>query len=615
MASIYKSGSVETYDDRAGYGYIVPDAPEDSAPRLLVHRRSLRTPTLLLVPGERVLFRTEVVPRGLLAADVHLETPDDPSGAADESIPDYGVVASVNLERSFGFILGDDGARRFFHFSQISGFTGAPTTGQRVSFQTLTAERGLRARDIQPVAAPFDTTPATPSNGEPESVHETAPQKQDNLLALAILARDAKKLDEAAKLYQRGMRESPSVQLITSYAAMEKNRNRRNVALGIYERGLELYPTNLKLFEDAGMTAAAMGEYGKAIELLERGLQLSEHSDESGERLLSLAIARVYGGRGGLADLRKSLDYFKRAKRLFDQKVGRLSFSKNDLLAMNIASIRVQHNRGNLVYGFIQRAKFKVLRAQLLEQITVGADLIVELRNAELTESYGLAGNLFIRCMFKADISLADIESLENTISEWGSGDLVDDQVAILVVASLPASVETLLFRRIEDKRKTAPAIVPVTQAQFESPDDPMTVLRQVLDRWLYRRDLFAQNFPVTGRRFFGRDRPLAQLRDAISSGTAAGIFGLRKVGKTSLLKEIQRRSSDTGDIVIYMDLLSVPADVTEARWLYSRLATELHARARSAQIRGVTWRLGGVHPDYLDIPEIFRSQRRSMRI
>ena len=347
MASIYKSGSVETYDDRAGYGYIVPDAPEDSAPRLLVHRRSLRTPTLLLVPGERVLFRTEVVPRGLLAADVHLETPDDPSGAADESIPDYGVVASVDLERSFGFILGDDGARRFFHFSQISGFTGAPTTGRRVSFQTLTAERGLRARDIQPVAAPFDTTPATPSNGERELVHETAPQKQDNLLALAILARDAKKLDEAAKLYQRGMRESPSVQLITSYAAMEKNRNRRNVALGIYERGLELYPTNLKLFEDAGMTAAAMGEHGKAIELLERGLQLSEHSDESGERLLSLAIARVYGGRGGLADLRKSLDYFKRAKRLFDQKVGRLSFSKNDLLAMNIASIRVQHNRGN----------------------------------------------------------------------------------------------------------------------------------------------------------------------------------------------------------------------------------------------------------------------------
>ena len=350
-----------------------------------------------------------------------------------------------------------------------------------------------------------------------------------------------------------------------------------------------------------------MGEHGKAITLLERGLEISKDLDESGERQLSLAMARIYADRGSLADLRKSLDYFKRAKRRFDQNpFGRASFPRTDLLAMNIAAVRVQHNRGNLVYNFIRRAKFRVIRAQLLEQITVGADLIVELRNAELTESYGLAGNLFIRCMFKADISLTDIESLESAISEWGSGDLVDDQVAILVVASLPEAVETLLFRRIEDKRKTAPAIVPITQAQLETPDDPMTVLRQVLDRWLYRRDLFAQNFPVTGRRFFGRDRPLAELRDAISSGTAAGIFGLRKVGKTSLLKEIQRRSSDTGDIVIYMDLLSVPADVTDTCWLYWRLGTELHSRARSAQTRGINWRLGGVYLDYLDIPRDF---------
>jgi hypothetical protein len=182
----------------------------------------------------------------------------------------------------------------------------------------------------------------------------------------------------------------------------------------------------------------------------------------------------------------------------------------------------------------------------------------------------------------------------------------VDDQVAILVVASLPEAVENLLFKRIEDKRKTTPAIIPVTQSQLESPDDPMAVLRQVLDRWLYRRDLFAQNFPVTGRRFFGRDRPLAELRDAIASGTAAGIFGLRKVGKTSLLKEIQRRSSDTGDIVIYSDLLSVPADVTDARWLYWRLGTELNLSARAAQIRGIAWKLGGVYPDFLDVPKDF---------
>ena len=208
MASDYKSGSVETYDDRAGYGYIVPDAPEESAPRLLLHRWSLRTPTLLLVPGERVLFRTRIIPRGLLASDVHLETPDAPLGAANKPTPAYGVITTVPPDRSFGFIQGDDGTRRFFHFSQISGLSSAPTPGLRVSFQPLTTERGLQARDIQPATAPLDNASATPSTGDAESVHETSPRKQDNLLALAILARDSKKLDEAAKLYQRGMRES-----------------------------------------------------------------------------------------------------------------------------------------------------------------------------------------------------------------------------------------------------------------------------------------------------------------------------------------------------------------------------------------------------------------------
>ena len=176
MASIYKSGSVETYDDRAGYGYIVPDAPEESAPRLLVHRRSLRSPTLLLVPGECVLFRTAIIPRGLLASDVHLETPDEPSGIANKSSPAFGVITSVTADRYFGFIKGDDGARRVFHFSQITGLSSDPTPGLRVSFQPLTTERGLQARDIQDASRALDNTPATASAEE--------------LLALAILARD-----------------------------------------------------------------------------------------------------------------------------------------------------------------------------------------------------------------------------------------------------------------------------------------------------------------------------------------------------------------------------------------------------------------------------------------
>jgi cold shock CspA family protein len=605
MSVNYKSGSVESYDDRSGYGFILPDEPEGDAIRLLVHRKSLRTTSMQLEQGERVLFKTELVARGVLATDVHLETPDqlhaDTPGAVDESEDvHFGVVATLLEAKSFGFIQDDDGNRRFFHLSQLVDGSRPPSNGARVSFRALTTERGLQAKDISSVRTDLP---------ESESVTEASPKKQENWLALAILARDSKNLDEAARLYQRGMRESPSVQLVTSYAAMEKNRNRRGDAVAIYERGLALYPGNPKLLVDAGVLAASIGDHTKALTLLERGLEVSSRDvDEGGQRQLLLALARIHANRGGLADLQKSLEYFRRAKQLFDRNpFGRQSFPRSDLLTMDIASVRVQHNRGNLTYNFLNRCGFKILRSRLLEQTTVGADIVVGVQSAELTESYGLAGDLLVRCMFKADVSLSDIESLEKTIAQWGFSDLVDDQVAILIVASLPEAVEALLFRRIEDRKKTSPAILPLTQAQLESSDGPMSVLRQVLDRWLYRRDLFAQNFPVTGRRFFGRDRPLAELRDAISNGTAAGIFGLRKVGKTSLLKEIQRRSVDTGDIVVYLDLLSVPADVTDTRWLYWRIAAELKARTNAAQIRGVNWRLGGVYPDYMDVPPQFR--------
>jgi hypothetical protein len=117
---------------------------------------------------------------------------------------------------------------------------------------------------------------------------------------------------------------------------------------------------------------------------------------------------------------------------------------------------------------------------------------------------------------------------------------------------------------------------------------------------------LFAGNSPVVGRRFFGRDKPLAELRDTVSNSTPTAIFGLRKVGKTSLLQESQRRSSESGDVVVYIDLLRLPSDVADVRWLYWRISTDLRREVEKLPIRNFKWRLGGEFGDFLDIPESF---------
>lgn len=59
MNGDYRSGTVQIYDDKAGYGYISPDEPQDKSDRLLVHRRSLRNPDTLLQQANRVIYKAE----------------------------------------------------------------------------------------------------------------------------------------------------------------------------------------------------------------------------------------------------------------------------------------------------------------------------------------------------------------------------------------------------------------------------------------------------------------------------------------------------------------------------------------------------------------------------
>ena len=522
------TGKVESWDKRAGFGYIIPHAAELSNRLLLFHCRSVRKLGTVLQKGDRVRFKTENIPRGILAIDVCLDIDEDvdpPYNLSDAD--DVGMISAK-------------------HTSSIS----------------LT--------------------------------------KSEDILARAILARDGRQYDEAVKLYETGLRNCPTKQLVLSYAAMERNRNRSNEAMSVYEKGIKLYPDSAKLREDAGMLAASIHDYSKALRLLKEALSICRTSKQAGEKGVLLALARTLNRRGMTADLRESLDYYLQAIKVFG---GTKQFPRSDLLDMNLAKIRLQHFRGDLTFKFIRNLGFAIMDANLMQMITVGADLIINIDDDELRDSYGLYGQTLARIMFKTNISFDDIDDLTAKIDSLGTTSIVDDQVVFIVVSSLSDNLSKALYRRIEEKKS---AIIPIQQSEIESQPDSISVFRAILDRWLFRRDLFAQNAPVMGRRFFGRSKPLSELQHAIATGTAVGVFGLRKVGKTSLLKELERRSYENGDIVVYTDLLRLPADVQDARWLYWKLANELYDQARRHQSMKITWRLGGTYASYLDIPEHF---------
>lgn len=71
-------------------------------------------------------------------------------------------------------------------------------------------------------------------------------------------------------------------------------------------------------------------------------------------------------------------------------------------------------------------------------------------------------------------------------------------------------------------------------------------------------RDLYQGKNPVTGSDFFGREQTLNQLSAELRSGRSLGLFGLRRSGKTSILRELQRRGESSEMAVIITDLEAV---------------------------------------------------------
>jgi cold shock CspA family protein len=66
-----------------------------------------------------------------------------------------GTIRTLNADRGFGFIRGEDGNEYFFHRSELRGGLNFEQLrqGQRVSFQPRESDKGPRAADIDAAAA------------------------------------------------------------------------------------------------------------------------------------------------------------------------------------------------------------------------------------------------------------------------------------------------------------------------------------------------------------------------------------------------------------------------------------------------------------------------------
>lgn len=138
------------------------------------------------------------------------------------------------------------------------------------------------------------------------------------------------------------------------------------------------------------------------------------------------------------------------------------------------------------------------------------------------------------------------------------------DPLGSMIIGDADSTYDAVQEYLIRDPER--PPIVAISKAQLLTLRDA-DAIRKVFVQQLFRRDLFAIESPIrSDTLFFGRLAIVSELVDRFRAGQNSGLFGLRRIGKTSVLYALGRRcqSGELGGFA-YMDA-SNPA-IYRGRW------------------------------------------------
>lgn len=156
-----------------------------------------------------------------------------------------------------------------------------------------------------------------------------------------------------------------------------------------------------------------------------------------------------------------------------------------------------------------------------------------------LAQAFELAPEVLV---LLAPGSRAQARDLEQAEAALVKGLRLDRSLVLMISADPDAQ------KRLEQVvRATQRQYIFITTDELHEVGDPQRWLRQLFRNQLASADLFAPGPPVVGWDFFGRTNELDLLRKHIVAGHPVGLYGLRKIGKTSfVLRELAHLASET---------------------------------------------------------------------
>lgn len=152
-------------------------------------------------------------------------------------------------------------------------------------------------------------------------------------------------------------------------------------------------------------------------------------------------------------------------------------------------------------------------------------------------ERFNLHNEVLLLFSYHDQFDNRSLDFVDKTLYEFNNR---LDKICIVLVCN-DEKIEEKLARNISENKESR-IIVPFTYGEIYESNLSPDSLECKFRKYFYSRDLFALESPLkSDNYFFGRSQIIQSLYDKYCMGENAGLFGLRKVGKTSVLFGLER--------------------------------------------------------------------------
>lgn len=532
-----------------------------------------------------------------------------------------GRVFALSDKGGFGHARLPDNRRVWIDRLNLTQDSPAPKLGDIVEFELHKSDRGLEAKAIRVVPVVHEDSElarsetARESTGQEKKAKAKPPAAQkrkttkgslrkppptpesQGLYEKAAVARAEGRTADARRFFRQSLQAGAGAHVYAAFCKMELEGRRPESASAIIQQAIGLFPDYVNFYSMYGQMERRRGRFVQAEAIVRQGLVRHPHNATLRNNLGQILVDTGTPESLGKADL------------IFDELDRQGKLNKHDQFYQRYKAFRNSPRAGK-AYEFFNRLPGIHIgiagRRDLPPHVT---DLVVEVSNPELNASFGIVGSFLVRCFNRTPkkIEIINLSNYLRSVEPHGVLGLQDGRevalnpsFAFVAVPGLNAVRDHLMSILSENNE----VVVPLDDSAFRESEDPLKVLRKLLSQFLGSRDVYNSTLPVSGRRFFGRERLLVQLTDEVNHGQFLGIYGLRKMGKTSLIYQL-RDEKLRDEAVAYVDLqASAALAVKHCGPLYWELERDLYNRLLKRKSKAIDFlRLGRVKR-FSDLPE-----------